>query len=184
MRELGLIALFVATTACGGGQSGVDPRELLSREATPVAEGAEGTGDSGTATAGSGEAFDLSQCTRENPCRGPFPPGFAFCERADLQAVIVQAREAISACYVHHLGESSGVEGTVITEWLIELDGTVSTAETTSDNPALEVLAPCLNLIVRNLEFVQPNGGRCNIRHPFAFGPNVDPLSSSPGYND
>jgi hypothetical protein len=169
MRELCLITLFMATTACGGGQAGVDPRELLSREETSVAEGAEGTGDSGTATAGSGEAFDLRQCTQENPCRGPFPPGVGFCAREDIIAVVGAAADSIRFCYEHHVQSDPDLAGAISTRWTIELDGTVSSVESTTETAGLEAVIPCVGLVIGRLQFAPPNGGQCVIDYPFIF---------------
>ncbi len=94
-----------------------------------------------------------------------------FCQRNNIQSVVLQRAGAIRACYEAQLQIHEGLTGKITVRWTIDLEGRVGDAsmqDSTIGNSAVE---QCVLRAIRNMRFAKPEGGICVVQWPFVFNP-------------
>ena len=101
--------------------------------------------------------------SRGNPTVGD------YCDRSDIRRVVSAKANALQYCYERQLQTQPDLQGKIVAQWKIGLDGKVKTASiasSTLDNPRV---ASCITRTLRRMRFAKPNGGICIINYPFVF---------------
>ncbi|HOU52878.1 MAG TPA: TonB family protein [Myxococcota bacterium] len=94
-----------------------------------------------------------------------------FCQRNNIQAVVMQRAGAIRACYEQQLQIYESLAGKVSVRWTIDLEGRVSDATVVDSSLGNDAVVQCVLRTIRNMRFAKPEGGICVVQWPFVFNP-------------
>ncbi|HEX7668589.1 MAG TPA: AgmX/PglI C-terminal domain-containing protein, partial [Polyangiaceae bacterium] len=89
-----------------------------------------------------------------------------------IQVGVHENYAKLRACYEAGLGRSATLQGKVEVRFKIELDGKVSSAETTKETTLADPEAvECMLGVYRSLAFPNPDGGTVTVLYPIVFSP-------------
>jgi hypothetical protein len=108
------------------------------------------------------------------PCAGPSPCVISGggLDKAVVRRYIRRELSKVQYCYEKELLASADLSGTVETQFLIQIDGRVSTISTSGVSPAV---SSCVAEVIKNIEFPAQRAGIpdqraiTDVRYPFAF---------------
>lgn len=94
-----------------------------------------------------------------------------FCERSDIQRVVLQRAGAIRACYEAQLQIHQDLAGKITARWTITLEGVVEGASIVGSTLGNSSVENCVLRTIRRMRFKKPEGGICIVQWPFVFNP-------------
>jgi TonB family protein len=94
-----------------------------------------------------------------------------FCQKSNIQSVVLQRAGAIRACYEAQLQIHEGLTGKITFRWTIDTEGRVSDANMTESSIGNSAVEQCVLRAIRNMRFAKPEGGICVVQWPFVFNP-------------
>jgi TonB family protein len=97
--------------------------------------------------------------------------GSGFCQRNNIQQVVMMRAGAIRACYEAQLQIHEGLAGKIAVRWTINLEGGVEGASVTENTMGNTAVQECVLRAIRNMRFAKPEGGVCVVAWPFVFNP-------------
>lgn len=97
--------------------------------------------------------------------------GSGFCQRNNIQQVVLMRAGAIRACYEAQLQIHEGLAGKIAVRWTINLEGAVEGATVTENTMGNMAVQECILRTIRNMRFAKPEGGVCVVSWPFVFNP-------------
>jgi len=100
------------------------------------------------------------------------PKAGRFCRASDIRKSVVRRANAFRACYERRLQANPGLQGKIVVEWTIGLDGKISGFNIKSATLQDSGVTACLERVIRRLRFPKPDGGVCVVQYPFIFKPS------------
>jgi TonB family protein len=94
-----------------------------------------------------------------------------FCQKNNIQTVVMQRSGAIRACYEAQLQIHEALTGKITFRWTIDTEGRVSDASMTDSSIGNTAVEQCVLRTIRNMRFAKPEGGICVVQWPFVFNP-------------
>ncbi len=94
-----------------------------------------------------------------------------FCQKNNIQSVVLQRAGAIRACYEAQLQIHDALTGKITVRWTIDQEGRVSDANMTDTSIGNSAVEQCVLRAIRNMRFAKPEGGICVVQWPFVFNP-------------
>jgi TonB family protein len=94
-----------------------------------------------------------------------------FCQKNNIQSVVLQRAGAIRACYEQQLQIHEGLTGKISVRWTINLEGQVEGATVTENTMGNSAVQDCVARAIRFMRFAKPEGGVCVVQWPFVFNP-------------
>ncbi|MBM4397553.1 MAG: energy transducer TonB [Deltaproteobacteria bacterium] len=94
-----------------------------------------------------------------------------FCQRNNIQSVVLQRAGAIRACYEAQLQIHEGLAGKIAVRWTINTEGSVEGASITENSMGNSAVQECVLRAIRHMRFAKPEGGVCVVAWPFVFNP-------------
>lgn len=156
-----------------------------------VGRGAGGMGLRGTGSGGGGEGFGRvhglgkvdtgggkgtgakigqkkEREVKANVDRGS-PNVGDFCDKKNIRTVVSQKGSAIQYCYEKQLQMNPNLQGKMVAQWKVGLQGQVKTASVASSTLNNSKVESCILRVVKRMRFKKPDGGICIINYPFVF---------------
>lgn len=94
-------------------------------------------------------------------------------DREDIRQVIKKNISSIKTCYSDRLKTKPDIEGSVVVEWDISADGSVSKADIKTSSLKDEIVENCVIDKIKSLKYpVPPHGTIPTISYPFTFSKN------------
>jgi hypothetical protein len=94
--------------------------------------------------------------------------------KKQIADVVMRNKDAIRYCYESQLMRFPTLRGKVLTDFIIELDGTVKTAKiaqhTLTQAEAVHNVVGCIIRFIQRWKFPKPEGGKVRVLYPFTFG--------------
>ena len=91
-----------------------------------------------------------------------------FCEPDDIASAISSKTEALTDCYNNSHRVLSGIPVHMMTRFRISLDGSAKRVLAPGNTTDVEMLS-CVAEVIESIDFVEPDGGLCDIHYPFVF---------------
>jgi len=105
----------------------------------------------------------LSPNTSDFEIRGGLSPEI-------IQAIVDQHMIEIRRCYEQLLFKDPGLEGDVLSQWVIDAKGRVLSVESSTSDLSGSELIPCMDQKIKGWKFPKPEGGSTvNVSFPFRF---------------
>lgn len=92
-----------------------------------------------------------------------------FLSREQIERVVRRHTRGIRYCYERELQDDPGLEGQVVANWTIDLDGTVSRRSIEENTMGNRNVESCLLREIGRMRFPEPDGGMVVVRYPFTF---------------
>lgn len=94
--------------------------------------------------------------------------------KKQIADVVMRNKDAIRYCYESQLMRFPTLRGKVLTDFIIELDGSVKTAkvaqQTLTQPEAVNTVIGCIVRFIQRWKFPKPEGGKVRVLYPFTFG--------------
>lgn len=94
--------------------------------------------------------------------------------KKQIADVVMRNKDAIRYCYESQLMRFPTLRGKVLTDFIIELDGSVKTAkiaeQTLTQPEAVNAVIGCIVRFIQRWKFPKPEGGKVRVLYPFTFG--------------
>jgi len=92
-----------------------------------------------------------------------------FCDKNDIRRVVQSKSNAIQYCYERQLQTNPKLQGKIIAQWKVGLQGQVKSTSVTSSTMNNKKVENCILRVVKRMRFEKPDGGICVINYPFVF---------------
>lgn len=94
-------------------------------------------------------------------------------DRSLIDQVVKRKMNQIRYCYMHELTKDPELSGKVVVQFVIEADGSVSSAKTKSTTMNNNSVESCINGRFMRAKFPEPKGGgSVTVSYPFVFSPS------------
>jgi hypothetical protein len=94
--------------------------------------------------------------------------------KKQIADVVLRNKDAIRYCYESQLMRFPTLRGKILTDFIIELDGSVKTAKiaqhTLTQAEAVNNVIGCIVRFIQRWKFPKPEGGKVRVLYPFTFG--------------
>ena len=91
-------------------------------------------------------------------------------DKAVIRKVVAQHKKSIKACYEKKLAKDPEASGKVMMEFVVDSDGSVSSAKVTENTFDDDLVANCVTKSVKQWRFPKPDGGGLVlVKYPFLF---------------
>lgn len=97
--------------------------------------------------------------------------------REAIMKVVGQHAREVRFCSRKGLRERTGLAGSVVLEWTIGRNGSVSKIKISSDDTGIPALTKCLSSKIRSWKFPKPKGGEVIVTYPFRFKADDSPAN-------
>ena len=97
------------------------------------------------------------------------PTAGKFCKAGDIQKVVKKRASRLRNCYERRLLATPSLNGKIVMQWKIMVDGSASSAKAKSSTLKDPAVARCLQRVISRMKFVKPDRGICVVEYPFAF---------------
>ena len=92
-----------------------------------------------------------------------------FLSQEEILRVVRLRRRGIRACYENALLDDRSLQGRIVVNWTIDLDGSVSRRSVEQNDTGSRDLETCLLREIRRMRFPEPDGGMVVVTFPFSF---------------
>jgi hypothetical protein len=152
------ILLFVALFACGGGEPQKPPPQTVTLPQPADAGSASSVGNT------------LGEEPQSNPVGERDGGAVGTLSRDVIQKTVRAGLPRAKLCYESALRKEPGLKGRVLTRFVIDPSGHVSSAQSTDQTtmPNPDVVA-CVVGVFKSLVFPPPEGGSVTVAYPFVF---------------
>jgi len=97
------------------------------------------------------------------------PSSEGYLSRDQIERVVRRHARGIRYCYERELQDDADLEGRIVVNWTINLDGHVSRRSIESNDMGTRDVENCLLREVGRMRFAEPDGGLVLVRYPFSF---------------
>ena len=92
-----------------------------------------------------------------------------FLSREQIERVVRRHARGIRYCYERELQDDPSLEGRIVANWTIDLDGHVSRRSIESNSMGDRNVESCLLREIGRMRFPEPDGGMVVVSYPFSF---------------
>jgi len=92
-----------------------------------------------------------------------------FLSREQLERVVRRHSRGIRYCYERELQDDPALEGRIVANWTIDLDGHVSRRSIETNSMGNRNVESCLLREIGRMRFPEPDGGMVVVTYPFTF---------------
>ena len=88
-------------------------------------------------------------------------------DRALIEKVVNEHTDEIQRCYEKELLKDSSLQGKVAVEWIIGMDGQVTSVRQSSSSVRSTAVVSCIMGAIKTWRFPRPQGGPVVVAYPF-----------------